>query len=156
MRFLQPQWRKAQTTDAPPLQTLDSAGGEGTSEGGSISFSVGQFSYTTVSTSRSAVFQGVQLPKFLNPPTIPVEKPVTFNIKTYPNPTTDFFIIEIKYYENESLSYEFYSLQGQLIERKPITSSKTKVKSTNLSNSLYLLRIMYKNTPIKITKIIKR
>ena len=148
---------KAQTTDAPPLQTLDSAGGEGTREGGSISFFSRTIFLYDCKRLQVGCLRGITITfKFLNPPTIPVEKPVTFNIKTYPNPTTDFFIIEIKYYENESLSYEFYSLQGQLIERKPITSSKTKVKSTNLSNSLYLLRIMYKNTPIKITKIIKR
>lgn len=149
---------KAQTTNfITPIQTLDSAGGEGSGEGGSISISVGQLSYTTISDPQLEIYQGVQIPAFNDAGTIaPAEKPLKIDIQAYPNPTTDYFVLNVQNYENEDLTYEFYNLQGKLIETKPINSSKTTINSSNLEAAVYLLRISYKNIPIKTLKIIKR
>ena len=68
----------------------------------------------------------------------PVPKTLTLDIQAYPNPATDYFVIEIKNYEDEDLNYGFYDLQGKLLESKPLISSKTKVYSANLQASIYI------------------
>lgn len=148
---------KAQTSNySTPVQTLDSAGGEASGEAGSVSFSIGQLSYVTISDKKLEVFQGVQLPVYIETDiSTPIAKTFNMDIQAYPNPTTDYFVINLKNYENEKLSYNFYNLQGKLIDSQPINSAKTRVDCTNLQAAVYLLSINYNNIPIKTLKIIK-
>ena len=135
---------------------LNTSGGDVSGEGGSISYSVGQLCYTSLNTPENTVFQGVQIPisKGKRPKTT-ISKLAVIPIKAYPNPTTDYFNINVDNY-HEGLRYEFYNLQGKLIATSTIDKQKTRVNLTNIQPAVYMLKIFHKSTPINTLKIIKR
>ncbi|MDT7828070.1 T9SS type A sorting domain-containing protein [Pricia sp. S334] len=135
---------------------INTSGGDGSGKGGYISYSIGQSYYTSINTSENTVFQGVQIPVSKNKRAeITNSMPSVITIKSYPNPATDYFIINVDNYD-EGLRYEFYNLQGKLIAKDKIDKLKTRVNSSNLQPAVYMLGIFYKNTPINKLKIIKR
>ena len=85
---------------------------------------------------------------------------VRFNslIFIFPNPTTDFVIVNMEgdEFENGLDSYQLYDLQGRLIKQNIINQNETKIDLNDLSPSLYLLQVYTNNRILKTFKIIKQ
>ena len=63
------------------------------------------------------------------------------NIKSYPNPFNEFYIIE----SIIPIKLEVYDINGKIILKKQLVSGKNKINGTNLSRGYYNLKIKNKN-----------
>ena len=134
-------------------QTVPTSGGEASGGNGSISYSIGQVLYTTsVGSNGNTVAKGVQQPYEIS---ITNDFDITIDIKIYPNPTLDDIIIET---DNSSLlkqSYIIYDVQGKLISKNEMPSSKTIINMSNFSNGVYFIEVSDTEKKLKVFKIIK-
>jgi len=136
--------------------TVNTTGGDGSGNGGSVSFSVGQPMYQTHTGSNGSAAEGVQQPFEIS--VLSVLEGVTginLLLQAYPNPTTNFITLDIVDYEISNLTYQLYDIQGKIIQNQQIISSKTNIEMSNLVSSTYIIRVMQKNRELKSFKIIK-
>ena len=130
---------------------MATAGGNKTTENGSVSFTIGQSCYSTKSGSY-IVQQGVQQ-------AYSVKKETNINNNTgiiiYPNPAVESITLEINNYNLQNLSYYLYSSIGELIAIEKIESIKTNIDMSKLSVAAYFLILRDKNTNIEEFKILK-
>ena len=63
------------------------------------------------------------------------------NIKSYPNPFSEFYIIE----SIVPLKLEVYDINGKIILKKQLVPGNNKINGTNLSRGYYLLKFKYQN-----------
>lgn len=62
-------------------------------------------------------------------------------INIYPNPASDFVIIENKNYNNNISYIEIYSINGKLLKRIQSNYNSTTIDIRNLNNGIYILKI---------------
>jgi hypothetical protein len=77
-------------------------------------------------------------------------------LSVYPNPTQGSLNLKIANFNKANLSYQLFSLQGQLLWRKAINNDMTNIPMHRLSEGMYLLKINLNNKEIKSFKIIKK
>lgn len=136
--------------------TINTAGGDGAGNGGTVSFSIGQPIYQTRSGSNGSAAEGVQQPYEISVLSVTegVEG-INLLVQAYPNPTADYLTINILDYEISNLSYQLYDIQGRLLQNEQIVSSQTNIVMSNLVSATYIIKVMQKNRELKSFKIIK-
>lgn len=126
-------------------EAIPAAGGTVTGQGGSVSFTVGQVVYTTVSGQEHTVFQGVQQPYEISVVTSIDEIPFSgIDVQAYPNPANDFVTIRVESGLNEhyqTLTYELFDMTGRVLEKKTISSDLTNIPMVHLAPATYLLQV---------------
>ncbi len=137
-------------------EAIPASGGNASGSGGSSSYIVGQVVYITSTGSNGSVAQGIQQP-FEISVVIGIEeaKFITLQCVTYPNPATDFLILKVYNYENMSLSYKLYDINGKLLENKNVEGNETSIVMSNLIPATYFLKVIQSNKEVKTFKIIK-
>lgn len=143
---------KLQAQEAIPASGGNASGYEGT-----VSYSVGQVFYITNSETSGSVAQGVQQAYEISViDGIDFIKGINLSISAYPNPTTNFLILQVETSTPiHLLNYKLYDTSGKLLESKKITSYNTNIKMSQLPSSSYFLRVEENNKEIKVFKIIK-
>ena len=147
------------------------AGGDASGSGGSISYSVGQVTYTTsTGTNGYSVAEGVQQPYEIQTPTGLDEAPgIQLECQAYPNPAKDHLTLKIDASTSigrqrladgtalsiQSMEYQLYDMQGNLLENKKLTGNETTISMEKLVPASYFLKITSNQKKIKIFKIIK-
>ena len=138
-------------------QTAVSAtGGNASGSGGTISYSIGQLVYTTNTGTNGSVAQGVQQPFEISVVTGLEEAKGINHISVYPNPTTDYLILEVKDFKLSTLDFQLYDMNGKLLENKKIEGNQTSIGMSKLVAATYFLKITQSNKEIKIFKIVKK
>lgn len=141
-------------TGVKAQQAFTAAGGAASGSGGTAAYSVGQIVYTTNTGAGGSVAQGVQQPYEIS--ILGVEDlQISLNMKVYPNPTSDFLILNVGNFDLSTLHFELYEINGKLLESKKITSITETISLENLPSSTYFLKVTSKNEEVKIFKIIK-
>lgn len=142
-------------------EAVASSGGNVTTSGGSLSYTIGQTVYMPISGGNCFLIQGVQQPfefRFKKANTFPLVSNM-FICHTFPNPVTDYLILKIEGIENlqlSSLIYQLRSIEGKLIESKKITSYETAVSMRKLQPSYYQMSVISNSKPIFSRIIIKK
>ncbi len=143
---------KAQTS-------INATGGDATSSGGSVSYSIGQVFLTTNSGTNGSIAHGVQQPYEISVITSLEEaKDIQLTVSAYPNPTTDYLTLSIDAstpLSIQSMSYQLYDMNGKLLQSEKITSNQTSIAMSNLVTANYVLKVIQENKEIKTFKIIK-
>ena len=135
-------------------QAIVPSGGDHNGSGGSISYSLGQSSYTTNNAASGEISaEGVQHAYEIYAYSTVNELNSSININISPNPTAD--ILHLKINEFESYSYSFYELNGKLSNSNKIIHKNTSLNLQMLARSTYILKVFKKNQFIKSFKIIK-
>ena len=142
-------------TSIQAQQTTASAGGDASGIGGTFSYSIGQVVYTYIYGSDVIVAEGVQQPYEISTILDFDTYEINLMIKTYPNPTKDYLVLNLNTVDFSNLLFELYDLNGRLIKRRNIASSTETIDMEYLPNAHYLLKINNKNKEIKTFKIIK-
>ena len=142
-------------TSIQAQQTTASAGGDASGIGGTFSYSIGQVVYTYIYGSDVIVAEGVQQPYEISTILDFDTYEINLMIKTYPNPTKDYLVLNLNTVDFSNLLFELYDLNGRLIKRRNIASSTETIYMEYLPNAHYLLKINNKNKEIKTFKIIK-
>lgn len=134
--------------------TTLSAGGDITESDGSLSYSIGQVFYGTITHSDGMVQQGIQQPYEIY--ILSNENQVlAAEINVYPNPATDYLRLNIENYQGQSYQYKLYNAAGSMIEGNVIKNSTTRINFSDLISGTYLLQIIYQQDQVQTFKIIK-
>jgi len=135
-------------------------GGNATGSGGSVSYSFGQVFYTTNTGANGSVMQGAQQPYEIYVVTELIEaKGINLFISAYPNPTTDYLILEVNASTSlniQSIYYQLFDMSGKLLLNKKITDFKTSIFMTELFPASYFVHVIQGDKKVKSFKIIKK
>ncbi|HBS87442.1 MAG: hypothetical protein A2W91_00750 [Bacteroidetes bacterium GWF2_38_335] len=137
-------------------ESTNSTGGNATGSGGSVSYSVGQVVYNTITGTEGSLTQGVQQPYEISEIN-GVEEVVDihFFVLVYPNPSTDYLTLEMKTIEMSGFAYQLYDMNGKLLQNGEISALLTNIATGMLTPSTYFLKVVRNNMEVKTFKIIK-
>ena len=135
-------------------QASTASGGDASGSGGSVAYSVGQIVYTTNTGITGSVAQGVQQPYEISITTGMLETDIKLNLSAYPNPTTNYLMLQIDNYD-KALLYQLYDISGKLLESNTIVASSTTITMEALPTATYLLKVTQNNKEVKTFKIMK-
>jgi len=137
--------------------TLPASSGKASGSGGSACYSVGQIVYTTNTGTNGTVTQGIQQAYEISIVTaIRGTNSISLSVSVYPNPTTDYLLLNADSFDISRLSYQLYDNSGKLLQDKIITSNQTHIAMNNLVSANYFLKIISRNKEVKTFKIIKK
>ena len=143
-----------------PLQgqeTIPVTGGNASGSGGSVSYTVGQILYNTISGTSGSVAHGIQQPYEISIVTaVENTEEVTLEYSVYPNPTRGLIKLIIKPFDHDNWRFRLYDLNSILLQDKKIENAETEISLENLSASMYFLKVLNNNMEIKVFKIVKR
>lgn len=135
--------------------SINATGGDASSSGGSVSYSVGQLVYSTNIGENGFEVQGVQQPYEISVITAIEEvKDIKLMVSAYPNPSTNYLILELIDFSNSTFS--LYDLNGKLLQSEKIKDSQTKIDISNFESSIYFIKVIRDNTEVKVFKVIKK
>lgn len=134
-------------------QVISTAGGSFENSSGSISFTVGECIIATHSSNDIIITQGFQQAK-LTIVNIPDLKFFDFEISAYPNPVKDFVILRIE--KPQGFTYKICDMSGRIIKIGNILSTESEISFSDLSPSIYIIKLYRSEEEIEAFKIIKR
>src|SRR5665648_534053 len=115
-------------------ETIPATGGNATGSGGSVSYTVGQISYSTLSGTNGTVSQGVQQPYEISVVTsIENAREITLECTVYPNPTRGLIKLIVESFKDENLRFRLFDINGVLLQDKKDESKEKKISMENLS-----------------------
>ena len=135
---------------------IPAAGGLATGSSGTVTYTVGQVTYSTFTGTSGSVAQGVQQPWEISAVTA-IEKTqgITLEMSVYPNPTGGVLKLIIRDIDDKNLRYRLYDMNGLLLQDKKIDSEETEISLQDYSSTIYFLRIAKNKQDIKVFKIVK-
>lgn len=137
-------------------ESVNTAGGNASGSGGSVSYSVGQVFYTTNTGTNGSVAQGVQQPYEISVVTaIEQAKCINLSVSVYPNPTTDYLTLFIGEFECSNLFYQLYDINGRLLHNGKISGTQTTIVMSNYVSGNYFVKVIQGSKELKTFKIIK-
>lgn len=132
-----------------------SAGGDATGSGGSVAYSVGQVVYTTNTGTTGSVAQGVQQTYKIS--SVGLDHPsINLKLAAYPNPTTDYLILEVQGDEAPKLTYQLLDLNGKVLGNSKLTGTQTNIDMGSLLPASYFVKVYQGNTVVKTFTVIKQ
>ena len=78
------------------------------------------------------------------------------NITVYPNPTTDYLMLEVGQPDLKGMQYQILDLKGSVLENKNLSNDLERLDFSVFPNGIYLIIIKQENQVIKSFKIIKK
>ena len=136
-------------------EVISTTGNYFENENASLSFTIGEPIIETLSGSDLIITQGFQQSKYEITPVIDILGDDIF-VKVYPNPTSQFIIIDIGQNNAEKYSLDIINIKGERLFNTRIGNEKTILNLDKYSLSELILRIFNdKNKMIKSFKIIK-
>ena len=138
-------------------EAITVGGGEASGAGGSVSYSVGQVNYLTLTGTNGSVSQGVQQPYEISVVTgLEEAKNIELVCSIYPNPTTNLLQLKVKDNGDTNLSYQLFDINGILLKSEKLTGDQTTISLGNLISATYFLKVIDNKIELKTFKIIKR
>ena len=136
-------------------QTSVNASGGGTSNAsGSISYSIGQVAYQSVSNSSGSVSQGVQHAFEISTLSLE-ENALNLSLSAYPNPTQELLNLRVGNYKQEKLAYKLFDFQGKVISEASMLSEETTIDMKQLPVATYFVEVHNDAKKVHVFKIIK-
>ncbi|MDG4945695.1 T9SS type A sorting domain-containing protein [Weeksellaceae bacterium KMM 9713] len=137
-------------------ESINASGGDATGTAGSVSYSLGQVTYTTQDSSTGSVAQGVQQAFEIS--VLGVEDLVNKDIQlaAYPNPTSDFLKLLVKEDNLSDLSFQMFDAQGRLLLANEIKDQQTLINMSSLPTATYFIKVSQAQKPLKTFKILKK
>lgn len=136
--------------------TVPSAGGTGTGTGGSVTYTVGQVAFSTITGTNGFIIQGVQQPFEISTVTGIQEENISLDYLVYPNPTSGMLRLIIGAPDPDNYRFQLFNLNGILLLNSKITDRDTEVSMEHLLPSIYFIRVLRGNVEVKLFKIVKR
>jgi len=126
--------------------------------GYSVSWTLGEPVIATLTNGNTTLTQGFQQPSY-NVVAITNQPIEGFTINVYPNPATDFIVIDWVSNEQDMLYISLFNMAGKLISEQSYASTQNKVSMnlSQLASAQYILEIRNKKNSIsKIYQILKK
>lgn len=129
-------------------ETFATIGGDATGTSSSISYTVGQMAImtdyervTAVENASANVREGVQQTYSVEELKIEGVEPFSFDIKVYPNPTTDNVTVSLGKTVAD-MHYELYDVDGRLLQKETMRTAEHSIDMRDYPSGAYLLRII--------------
>lgn len=136
--------------------SIPATGGNASSGGGSVNYSVGQVVYTTNTGTNGSVAQGAQQPYEISVVTgLEEAKGINLSVSAYPNPTINYLTLKVENYDTTIFSYQLFDMNGKLLQGKKLTDNETSIVMSNLVPATYFVKVTEGNKEVKTFKIIK-
>ena len=139
--------------------TISTAGGNATSSGGTVSYTVGQVAYSTQTSTSGTITQGVQQPfEIFVATALEQAKDISLQLQVFPNPVNDYLklsVVPSATISIQSLSFQLYDVNGKLVQNNNVESNETNIMMSGFTSGTYLLKVNQGNTSFKTFKIIK-
>jgi hypothetical protein len=137
-------------------EAIAASGGEAVGSGGTFSYTLGQVFYTATSGSNGTISHGIQKSIELFALSNPALTSVNLEAVIYPNPTSDYVMLNINDNIHTNLSYVLLDIQGKVVSNAKINTIDTRVSLQGLSAGTYVFKVNQKNSELKTFKIIKK
>ena len=134
--------------------SMNAAGGDAASDGGSVSFSVGQVVFGANAGTNGSVTEGVQQPYEISVLSV-AEQAENINLSVYPNPSTDYLYLTTSD-EISDLSYQLFDMNGKLLKSEKVIANQTNIDMQGLVSATYFVKVNQGNKTVKSFKIIKK
>jgi hypothetical protein len=134
--------------------SVNTAGGDVKNASGSVSYSIGQVAYTSVSNSNGSVSQGVQHAFEISTLSLEENK-FNFTLNAFPNPTTENLNLRVGNYKQEKLAYKLIDLEGKVISEASMHSEETTIEMKQLPVATYFVEVHNEGKKVQTFKIIK-
>jgi hypothetical protein len=135
-------------------QAVSSAGGNGAGSVGTVSFTSGQVSYSSMINNSGSVSEGVHQPFEIHVVTqLDPLKSITLECEAYPNPATDFLILKIHRDQIENMKYQLVDLNGKVLEEAFIGDVETSISLRQYKPTNYFLKVIDNSAEVMIFKI---
>jgi len=115
-------------TSAHAQDVVLTTGGNASGSGGSVSYSIGQVVFSTITGANGSIVQGVQQPIEISVVSEIDDNPdIVLQCSVYPNPTTNNLTLKFKNFKPENWSYQLYDINGNLLEDKKVEGENLKI-----------------------------
>ncbi len=137
-------------------QNVITTGGNISGSSGSVSYSVGQVAYQTFTGVTGSVAEGVQQ-AFEVSVVIGIDEAqgIRLSASAYPNPASDYLILDVEESELTDLSFQMMDVQGKLLLTGKISGDRTIIPLGNCLPATYFVTINRGDKTIKVFKIVK-
>jgi len=137
-------------------ESVNATGGNASGSGGSTSYTVGHVVYATHAGISGSVAEGALQPYEISVVTgIEKAKDINITASAYPNPTSDYLILEVKDFEISSMHFQLYDMNGKLLQSDKITGNQTSIDLSGLVPATYFVKVIQGNKELKTFKVIK-
>jgi len=137
-------------------QDVVAAGGDGSSSGGAVSFSVGQVAFSSASDTTGDINQGVQQPIEILELTKPDLGDQSFNALLFPNPAATAVTLSISSaIPDANLEYQLTDVTGKIIKIGKISSVETTIDVLGFPQACYFVNVIASNKILKTFKLLK-
>lgn len=138
-------------------ESVTVSGNTATGTGGSSSYSVGQITFMSQTSSGGFITLGVQQPYEIVTLGNDDFEAINLVMSAYPNPATDLLNLVVSDDKWNNLSYQLFDTNGRIVYNlQKITGSETSVSMQELQQGIYFLAINRDGKTIKNFKIIKK
>lgn len=141
-------------TEIQAQHSISASGGDVTGSSGTISFSVGQMAYKSITGTNGSIEQGVQHAYVISSQT-EINEGIVLKHSIFPNPVNDYLTLQIDHSELTGFSFHLYDINGRLLQSQKIHENKLWINMDNLKPAIYMLKIYRNERAIKTFKIIK-
>ena len=131
------------------------AGGNASGVNGTISYSIGQIDYVTITDSGFTITEGQQQPYEIYVTTGIDETGINLIASVYPNPSNEFLTLVVENNRIENLFFQLYDLQGKLLMNKKIERIQTAICIKEFADDIYFIKIRDRFNDLKTFKIVK-
>lgn len=138
--------------------TVVSTGSDLSGTGGSVSYTLGQTTYSNNSGTGGSELQGVQQPYEIFTITgIKENDLIRLNYSISPNPVTDALTLKVEKSPFKDMSFQLFDLEGHLVAKENLSGDITTIYMNNYLPSTYFLRVLEtrENGSIKQLKTFK-
>ena len=137
-------------------QAVVTTGGDIQSSEGSVAYSVGQVFYQSVSSPSGSVLEGVQQPFEIFIITSVTESDPLTELRLFPNPASDYLILETGDHLDPSVRMAVFNSMGQMIRTANVEREQTKVYVGDLMAGSYYVALFQDGRKLQTFKVIKK
>jgi len=131
-----------------------STGGNVSSSGGSMSYSVGQVFSSIYQGDQGNIVEGYQQ-SYAIALLGGIDNQLETSLSVYPNPTVASLTLKIVDYKDDNLSYKMFDLKGNMIISQSINAAETLIDMKELPAAVYFISIVDKKDLLKTFRVIK-
>lgn len=138
----------------PSQQLLGSAGGTYRNTYYQLDWSVGELLTETYNGFENTLTQGFHQGEYIITAISQMEN-LLLKITAFPNPATDFVILNIESQKEEGLGYILTDLNGKILQESKILTNQQQINLEGIAAGVYFLNVQSDKKALKTFKIIK-
>lgn len=131
------------------------SGGNASGSNGSLTYSIGQIDFQTLTFLTGEVAQGLQHPYESNTITVVDENSMLVSPFVYPNPTADRVTLNFNSVPPHNTIYKLFDSRGRVLSRETISKTEMTIPMESYPAGIYFIRIMTGEKETRNIKIIK-